>query len=128
MPCVPSPLCSLRCFRDHAALCATSCRRPTAALLRFAWRAGEGWGEDGFFRLSRSSASPEGACGIYKAASFPTKEGDSNPEVPEICGVFGFTECPLRSTCACDFSLFGFFCLSWACQAGAQPQSPARAA
>lgn len=77
---------------------------------------GSGWGESGFFRLSQESSKPAGACGIYQAASYPVKGSTSNPEVPEICGLFGFTECPLHQSCVCNFSFFGFFCLSWGCQ------------
>lgn len=77
---------------------------------------GSGWGEEGYFRLSKTSSKPAGACGLYQAASYPTKESDSNPEVPEICGIFGFTECPLHQSCVCSWSFFGFFCLSWGCQ------------
>jgi hypothetical protein len=80
---------------------------------------GAGWGEEGFFRLARASKSPSGACGVYQAASFPLKKGDSNPPVPEVCGALGWTECPLGDACACDFSFFGLFCLSWGCQPGA---------
>ena len=76
------------------------------------------WGEEGFFRLSRSSANAEGACGILEAASYPTKDSSSNPEVPEICGLFGFTECELHQSCACNLSFFNFFCLSWGCRDG----------
>lgn len=78
---------------------------------------GAGWGEQGFFRLSRESAEPGGACGIYQAASYPVKETSTNPEVPEICGLFGWTECPLEQSCVCNFSFFNLFCLSWGCHA-----------
>lgn len=77
---------------------------------------GGDWGESGYFRLSQRSSEPAGACGIYQAASYPVKDSNSNPEVPEICGLFGFTECPLHQSCVCYFSFFGFFCLSWGCQ------------
>ena len=78
---------------------------------------GQEWGDKGYFRLSQVSSSPEGACGIYQAASYPVKEGHSNPEVPEVCGVFGWTECRVGETCQCDWNLFGFFCLAWECVA-----------
>ena len=76
----------------------------------------EQWGESGYFKLSQSSSNVDGACGIYQAASYPVKESTSNPEVPEICGLFGFTECPLHQSCVCDFNFFGLFCLIWGCQ------------
>ena len=81
---------------------------------------GEGWGEDGFFRLAKESKSPEGACGVHKAASFPLKKGSTNPEVPELCGYFGWSECPARSSCVCNFNVFDLVCLSWGCAAGAE--------
>lgn len=77
---------------------------------------GATWGEEGYFRLSQKSANPEGACAIYKAASYPVKESDTNPEVPEICGLFGWTECPLRQSCVCNFNFFDLFCFSWGCE------------
>ena len=79
---------------------------------------GAGWGEDGYFRLTKESRDPNGACGILQAASYPVKESDTNPEIPEICGLFGFTECALHQSCQCNFSFFGFFCLSWGCGDG----------
>lgn len=79
---------------------------------------GSSWGEDGFFRLSKESKDPNGACGILQAASYPVKDSTTNPEVPEVCGIFGFTECALKQSCQCNFSLFGFFCLSWGCAGG----------
>lgn len=77
---------------------------------------GNGWGEEGFFRLSTTSKEEGGACGIYQAASYPVKETDNNPEVPEICGFFGFTECSLHQSCLCNFSFFNLFCLNWGCE------------
>lgn len=81
---------------------------------------GSGWGESGYFRLTKESSSPQGACGILQAASYPNKESDTNPEVPEVCGIFGFTECPLHHSCVCDFSFFNLFCFSWGCQGKTQ--------
>lgn len=83
-------------------------------IIKNSW--GEGWGEDGYFRMSQKSKYKEGTCGVYQASSYPIKNGNSNPEVPEICGLFGWTECPLHKSCVCDFSFFGFFCFSWGCQ------------
>lgn len=77
---------------------------------------GEQWGESGYFKLSQESSKPAGACGIYQAASYPVKDDTSNPEVPEICGLFGFTECPLHQSCVCNFDVFGLFCLFWGCE------------
>ncbi|KAG7671093.1 hypothetical protein KSW81_004517 [Nannochloris sp. 'desiccata'] len=79
---------------------------------------GGSWGEQGYFRLSKESNDPNGACGILQAASYPVKESTTNPEVPEICGIFGLTECPLHKSCECNFSFFGWFCLSWGCGSG----------
>lgn len=39
------------------------------------------------------------------------------PQVPSFCGWFGWTECPARSACVCNFDLFGLLCLNWGCQA-----------
>lgn len=51
----------------------------------------------------------------------PLPQGTTNPEVPSFCGYFGWTECPVHSTCVCNWNLFGLFCLSWGCDAaGAQ--------
>lgn len=77
---------------------------------------GSGWGEDGFFKLSMESKNPEGVCGVHKAASYPIKKTDYNPEVPTFCGYFGLTECPVDSSCACRWNFFDLLCLSWGCQ------------
>lgn len=79
---------------------------------------GPEWGDKGYFKLAQTSKQPAGACGIYQAASFPVKEGHSNPDVPDVCGIFGFTECAVGQKCKCDWSLFGFFCLAWECSQG----------
>ncbi len=50
----------------------------------------------------------------------PPLQGTTNPEVPSFCGYFGWTECPVHSTCTCNWNLFGLLCLSWGCDAGAQ--------
>ena len=73
------------------------------------------WGDKGYFKLAQASSQPAGACGIYQAASYPVKEGHSNPQVPDVCGIFGFTECAIGESCQCDFNLFGLFCLMWEC-------------
>lgn len=52
----------------------------------------------------------EGLCGIASAASFPIKISDNHP-VPEMCDLFGWTECSVGSSCSCSFSFFGLFCL-----------------
>jgi cathepsin L len=96
---------------------------PPHFVIKNSW--GAGWGESGFFRLAVESKDPQGTCGIAKAASYPTKEGHSNPPVPDVCGAFGWTECPLGATCACRFNLFGFWCLSWGCDgADGKPIAP----
>lgn len=77
---------------------------------------GPEWGESGYFKLAQASSKPAGVCGLYQAASYPVKETTTNPEVPEICGLFGFTECPLHQSCVCNFNLFGLFCLFWGCE------------
>ncbi|XP_057965954.1 cysteine protease XCP1 [Malania oleifera] len=35
---------------------------------------GQKWGEKGYIRMKRSTGKPEGMCGIYKMASYPTKK------------------------------------------------------
>ena len=79
---------------------------------------GQEWGDKGYFKLAQSSVQPAGACGIYQAASYPVKEGHTNPQVPDVCGIFGFTECPVGQACKCDWSFFGWFCLAWECVQG----------
>jgi C1A family cysteine protease len=75
------------------------------------------WGENGYFRLSTSSKHKEGACGVLQAASYPVKKGTTNPAVPTFCGYFGLHECPVHTTCQCEFELFGFcWPYSWGCQ------------
>lgn len=86
-------------------------------MLQNSW--GGSWGEEGFFRLATKSSAASGACGVLKAASYPTKKGSTNPEVPSFCGWWGFTECPANSACTCNFDLFGLLCLSWGCQPSA---------
>jgi cathepsin L len=83
-------------------------------IIKNSW--GGSWGEQGFFKLAQASKSPEGACGVLKAASYPIKEGTTNPEVPEFCGWFGLTECAVGSTCDCQMSFFGLFCVTWGCK------------
>jgi len=34
---------------------------------------GSKWGEKGYIRMKRNIGKPEGICGIYKMASYPTK-------------------------------------------------------
>ncbi|GIL78743.1 hypothetical protein Vretifemale_8150 [Volvox reticuliferus] len=70
---------------------------------------GAGWGEQGYFRL-KMGGGENGLCGIASAASYPIK-ASPNKAVPEICDLFGWTECPVGSSCSCSFSLFGFVCL-----------------
>lgn len=35
---------------------------------------GPKWGEKGYIRMKRNTGKPEGICGIYKMASYPTKK------------------------------------------------------
>ena len=35
---------------------------------------GSKWGEKGYIRMRRNIGKPEGICGIYKMASYPTKK------------------------------------------------------
>ncbi|EFJ51767.1 hypothetical protein VOLCADRAFT_103269 [Volvox carteri f. nagariensis] len=70
---------------------------------------GAGWGEQGYFRL-KMGVGETGLCGIASAASYPTKTSPNKP-VPEICDIFGWTECPVGNSCSCSFSFFGFLCL-----------------
>jgi C1A family cysteine protease len=70
---------------------------------------GASWGEQGYFRL-KANTGGTGLCGIAGNASFPIKTSPNHP-VPHICDRFGWTECPATSTCSCNWSLFGFFCL-----------------
>ena len=41
----------------------------------------------------------------------------TNPEVSSFCGYFGWTECAPHTTCTCNWSFFGLFCLNWGCAA-----------
>lgn len=86
---------------------------------------GATWGEQGYFRLSSAAKSKEGTCGVNKVASYPVKKSDKNPPVYDICGYFGWTECPPASSCVCEFDLFGLFCFQWGCQATPEPQQQA---
>ena len=87
------------------------------ACLQNSW--GEGWGEDGFFRLAAKSSEASGACGVYKAASYPLKKDSTNPAVPSFCGYFGWTECPASSQCVCNFDFLGLVCFAWGCETNA---------
>ena len=87
-------------------------------IIKNSW--GGGWGEEGFFRLAAKSKEPTGACGVLSVASYPVKKDSTNPEVASFCGYFGWTQCPARSSCTCNFDLFGLLCLNWGCQAGAE--------
>jgi cathepsin L len=84
-------------------------------IIKNSW--GSGWGDEGFFKLAMKSEAPEGVCGVHKSASYPFKDSDTNPEVPSMCGYFGWTECPVQSTCVCQWSFFELFCFTWGCQA-----------
>lgn len=75
----------------------------------------------GYFRLAAKSSDPRGACGVLTKASYPTKKDSTNPEVPSFCGYFGWTECPVHSSCTCNWSFFGLFCLNWGCAAEGAP-------
>jgi len=76
-------------------------------IIKNSW--GETWGEQGYFRL-KAETGKMGLCGIASAASFPVKTTANHP-VPEMCDLFGWTECPARNTCSCSFSLLGFLFL-----------------
>ncbi|KAG2430811.1 hypothetical protein HXX76_009787 [Chlamydomonas incerta] len=71
---------------------------------------GGSWGEQGYFRL-KMGEGPKGLCGIASAASYAVKTSAANKPVPEMCDMFGWTECPVGNTCSCSFSLFGWLCL-----------------
>ena len=84
-------------------------------VIRNSW--GVGWGEEGYFKLASSSQHAAGACGVLQAASYPLKKTDTNPEVPTFCGYWGLQECTARTTCQCEFSIFGLcWPWSWGCQ------------
>jgi hypothetical protein len=68
-----------------------------------------GQGEDGYFRLAMGKGDM-GLCGIASVASYPLKS-HPNPEVPLMCDVFGWQECPAGASCSCTLSFFGWFCL-----------------
>ncbi|KAG2491180.1 hypothetical protein HYH03_010391 [Edaphochlamys debaryana] len=71
---------------------------------------GDAWGEQGFFRLKIGGAGQKGLCEIATKASYPVKTKPNKP-VPEMCDIFGWTECPVGNTCSCSFSLFGLLCI-----------------
>lgn len=79
----------------------------------------------GFFKLATQSKDPRGTCGVLTTASYPIKKGNTNPEVPSFCGWLGWTECPTRSTCTCNFNLLGLLCLDWGCAASGADAAPA---
>lgn len=70
----------------------------------------DAWGEQGYFRLKVKGGGQYGLCGIAKTASYPVKTSENHP-VPEMCDMFGWSECPAKNTCSCSFSFFGLFCL-----------------
>mmetsp|Transcript_4077 Transcript_4077/g.10973 ORF Transcript_4077/g.10973 Transcript_4077/m.10973 type:complete len:477 (-) Transcript_4077:430-1860(-) len=70
---------------------------------------GEAWGDQGYFKLKRNTGGG-GLCGIATTASYPIKN-EPNHAVPEMCDIFGWTECPAGNSCSCSFSLFGLLCL-----------------
>lgn len=76
-------------------------------LVKNSWSAA--WGMEGFFKLKRG-VGKDGLCGINTAASYPVKTSNNHP-VPLMCDMFGWTECPAKSTCSCSFNLFGYFCV-----------------
>lgn len=45
------------------------------------------------------------------------KDDDSDPKVPTICDpqLFSLWECPVGTSCQCDFSFFGLLCFVYSC-------------